>query len=189
MLTICHVLYLNYLPIVWHSEVILWKPRPNLWSRSLIICNCPAASALRHVLLPLPNKNIHADVIKWKHFPRYWPFVRGIHRSPLNSPHKGQWRGALMFSLIYARINGWVNTGEAGDLRCHHAHFDVIVMISSSDFCLYRNSFRNWIRIPVMQFPPLLSHRKSNRLDKDSLIISEQTVVDPNETLIHHAEH
>ena len=43
---------------------------------------------------------IHDDVIKWKHFPRYWPFVRGIHRSPENSPHKGQWRGALMFSLI-----------------------------------------------------------------------------------------
>ena len=44
----------------------------------------------------------HDDVIKWKHFPRYWPFVRGIHRSSVNSPHKGQWRGALMFSLICA---------------------------------------------------------------------------------------
>ena len=43
----------------------------------------------------------HDDVIKWKHFLRYWPFVRGIHRSPVNSPHKGQWRGALMFPLIY----------------------------------------------------------------------------------------
>ena len=32
----------------------------------------------------------HDDVMKWKHFPRYWPFVRGIHRSPVNSPHKGQ---------------------------------------------------------------------------------------------------
>ena len=32
---------------------------------------------------------IHDDVIKWKHFPRYWPFVRGIHRTPVNSPHKG----------------------------------------------------------------------------------------------------
>ena len=40
----------------------------------------------------------HDDVIKWKHFPRYWPFVRGIHLSPVNSPHKGQWRRALMFS-------------------------------------------------------------------------------------------
>ena len=45
---------------------------------------------------------LHDDVIKWKPFPRYWPFVRGIHLSPVNSRHKGQWRGALMFSLICA---------------------------------------------------------------------------------------
>ena len=44
----------------------------------------------------------HDDVIKWKHLPRYWPFVRRIHRSPVNSPHRGQWRGASMFSLICA---------------------------------------------------------------------------------------
>ena len=74
------------------------------------------------------NYNNHDDVIKWKHFPRYWPFVRGIHRSPVNSPHKGQWRGALMFSLICAWINGWVNNREAGDLRRHRAHYDVTVM-------------------------------------------------------------
>ena len=72
--------------------------------------------------------SLHDDVIKWKHFPRYWPFVRGIHRSPVNSPHKGQWRGALMFTLICARINGWVNNREAGDLRRYRAHYDVIVM-------------------------------------------------------------
>ena len=47
-------------------------------------------------------QTFHDDVIKWKHFPRYWPFVRGIHRWPVNSPHKGQWRGAFMFSLISA---------------------------------------------------------------------------------------
>ena len=70
----------------------------------------------------------HDDVIKWKHFPRNWPFMRGIHRSPVNSPHKGQWRGALMFTLICARINGWVNTREAGDLRRYRPHYDVIVM-------------------------------------------------------------
>ena len=46
--------------------------------------------------------DVHDDVIKWKHFPRYCPFVRGIHRWPVNSPHKAQWRGALMFSLICA---------------------------------------------------------------------------------------
>ena len=70
----------------------------------------------------------HDDVIKWKHFPRYWPFVRGIHRSPVNSPHKGQWRGALVFSLIYTWTNGWVNNRDAGDLRRHWAHYDVTLM-------------------------------------------------------------
>ena len=74
------------------------------------------------------SKLIHDDVIKWKHFPRYWPFVRVIHRSPVNCPHRGQWRGALMFSLICAWINAWVNTREAGDLRRYRAHYDVIVM-------------------------------------------------------------
>ena len=63
-----------------------------------------------------------------KHFPRYWPFVRGMHRPPVNSPHKGQWRGALMFSLICTRINGLVNNGETCDLRSHRAHYDVTVM-------------------------------------------------------------
>ena len=72
--------------------------------------------------------NHHDDVIKWKHFPRNWPFVREIHRSPVKFPHKGQWRGALMFSLIYAWINDWVNNREAGDLRRQHGHYDVIVM-------------------------------------------------------------
>ena len=69
----------------------------------------------------------HDDVIKRKHFPRNWPFVREIHRSPVNFPHKGQWLGALMFSLIYAWINDWVNNREAGDLRRQHGHYDVIV--------------------------------------------------------------
>ena len=71
---------------------------------------------------------VHDDVIKWKHFPRYWPFVRGIHRSPENSLHKGQWRGVLMFSLIYAWIDDWVNNREAGDLGRHRTHYDVTVM-------------------------------------------------------------
>ena len=89
------------------------------------------------------NHNIHDDVIKWNHFPRYWPFVRGIHRLPVNSPHKGQWRGALMFSLICARTKSWVNNCEAGDLRCHHAHYDIIVMIfqHQDDAVITNNNF------------------------------------------------
>ena len=71
----------------------------------------------------------HDDVIKWKHVSRYWPFVWGIHRSPVNSPHKGQWRGAFIFPLICVWVNGLVNNQEAGDLRCQRAHYDVIVII------------------------------------------------------------
>ena len=71
----------------------------------------------------------HDDVIKWKHLPRYWPLVRGIHRSPVTFPHKDQWRGALMFSLICVWINGWVNNREAGDFRRYRAHYVVIVML------------------------------------------------------------
>ena len=73
---------------------------------------------------------VHDDVIKWKHFLRNWPFVQGIHRSLVNSPYKGQWRGALMFSLICVWINGWVNNRKAGDLRCYHVQYDLIVMSS-----------------------------------------------------------
>ena len=84
------------------------------------------------VQLKQPDNNtrndFHDDVIKWKYFPRYWPCVPEINRSPVNSPHKGQWRGALMFSLFRASINGWVNNREAGDLR--RAHYDVTVMDS-----------------------------------------------------------
>ena len=76
----------------------------------------------------------HDCVIKWKHFPRYWPFVRETHRSPVNSPHKGQWRGALMFPLINAWTNGWVNNRDAGDLRRHRPHHDVtVIFIVNSD--------------------------------------------------------
>ena len=46
----------------------------------------------------------HDDVIRWKYFPHYCPFVREIHRSPVNSPRKGQWRRALMSCLICSRI-------------------------------------------------------------------------------------
>ena len=76
----------------------------------------------------------HDNAIKWKHFPRYWPFVQGIHRSPANSPHKDQWRKALMFSLICAWINDWVNKlwswwfeADSSPL-CHHNEKSAVVV-------------------------------------------------------------
>ena len=81
----------------------------------------------------------HDDVIKWKYFPRYWPFVREIHRSPVNSLHKGQWRRALMFSLTCAWIHGWVNNREAGVSRRYSAHYGVTVMTA------LRIQFEIWV--------------------------------------------
>ena len=77
----------------------------------------------------------HDDIIKLKHFPHYWSFVRGIHWSLVNSTHKGQWHGALMFSLICTWTNGWVNNWCAGDLRCHCAHYYVTVMEAAVLLC------------------------------------------------------
>ena len=91
---------------------ILLLPKLPLWCFSLY-CWCLSK---------------HDGVIKWKHFPCYWPFVRGIHRSPANSPQKDQWRRVLMFCLICTWTNGWVNNWDAGDFRRHRANCDVIVI-------------------------------------------------------------
>ena len=93
--------------------------------------------------------HLHDDVIKWKQFPRYWPFVGGIHRSPVNSPRKGQWRGALMLPLICVWMNGWVNNRQADDLRRHRAHYDVTLMsepCSVDDFALFAE-LNHWTKI------------------------------------------
>ena len=109
----------------WRHQAIAWT-NVDLSSVKSGVIHLRASSPE----IPQPPITKHDDVIKWKHFPRYWPYVWGIHRSPVNSPHIGQWRGALMFTLICARINGWVNNREAGDLMRHHANYGVIVMIS-----------------------------------------------------------
>ena len=98
------------------------------------------------------------DVIKWKHFSLYWPFVRGIHRSPVNSSHKGQWRGTLMFSLICAYINSWVNNREAGDLGRHRAHYDVILMSTEVAMTAWISHY-----IPIARNSPVTGEFLSQR--------------------------
>ena len=73
-------------------------------------------------------------------FPRYWPFVRGIHWSPVDSPHKGQGREAFMLSLICAWTNGWANNQDAGDYRRLRA------IMTSTNFS------EIWIRIRSFSF-------------------------------------
>ena len=106
---------------------IVWNEIFTLWNHRTI-----NKELLNHICLFLATYikdkgfiAFHDNVIKWKHFPRNWPFVRGIHRGPVNSPHKGQWRGALMFSLICVWINDWVNNREPDDLRRYRAHYNV----------------------------------------------------------------
>ena len=83
-----------------------------------------------HINILHPNNlsREHDDVIKCKHFPRYWLFMRGIHRSPVNSPHKASDSELWYFLWSAPWINGWVNNRETGDLRRRHAHYDVIVI-------------------------------------------------------------
>ena len=83
---------------------------------------------LKSYIIQIYRYIAHVDVIKWKHFPSFKPFVRGILRSPVDSIHKCQWRGALMFSLMFAWLNDWVNSSYAGDLWRHGAPCDVTVM-------------------------------------------------------------
>ena len=71
----------------------------------------------------------HDDVIKWKHFSHYWPFLRSL----ANSPRKGQLHGALIFPLICTWTNFWINDHDTGDLRRHRAHYDVTVMDYTND--------------------------------------------------------
>ena len=96
-------------------------------SRSQITSN--AIGSLTRLSEHYNWSTLHDDIIKWKHFPRYWPFVRGIHWSTVDSPHKGQRSGALMHPLICVWTNGWANRG-AGYLRRHRAHNGVTVIVN-----------------------------------------------------------
>ena len=119
-----------------------------------------------------PWRNIclkcHDDVIKWKYFPRKCPFVRGIHRSPVNSSHKGQWRGALMFSLICVWINDWVNNREAGDSGRYRAHYDVIVIVFHEfrgvEYMIVMKSGYNWMRSSLQSLEASPLHTWENVL-------------------------
>ena len=90
-----------------------------------------------HTILPEENTpEIQAAFLKvrpwWRHqmetFSALLAICAGNSPVLVNSTHRGQWRGALVFSLICAWINGWVNNREADDLRRHRGHYDVNIM-------------------------------------------------------------
>ena len=60
-----------------------------------------------------------------------------INRPPVNSSHRGQWRGALMFSSICAWINAKITNWEADYFRGHRTHYDVTVMAGVKLTCVW----------------------------------------------------
>ena len=100
-------------------------------------CQAKMSKLVRHYLIKCNaacSVPTHYKLQKtwWRHqmetFSALLAICAGNSPVPVNSPHKGQWRGALMFTLICARINDWVKNPEAGDLRRHLDHYDVSVM-------------------------------------------------------------
>ena len=91
----------------------------NLWKYhwNISIWNINNISVNWHTMMTSSNGNIF----------RVTGHLCGEFNCP-RSPHKGH-KGALMFSLICTRINGWVNNDDAGDLRRHHAHYEVTLML------------------------------------------------------------
>ena len=129
---------------VWENENIrIIIPQNNLtctgWCIKLtpcsvckVQCNPPQHISFTGVASEMAKQVVvyHDGVVKWKHFLRYWPFVKGIHGSPVDYPHKGQWRWALMFSLICVWTNGWANNRDASYLRRQFTYYDITVMTS-----------------------------------------------------------
>ena len=85
---------------------------PIQWETSL---QCNAISLISHEMWAC-----YRDVMTWKCFMHYWPFVKGIHL--VDSLHKGPVMHNIDVSLMLARTNCYANSGMGSDLRCHNAH-------------------------------------------------------------------
>ena len=136
-----HMLQLNLICLVWYEMymTIRYVVIFETWLRSTItkvnnetykplpiVRNWSCAHSMRKIA---QLKDFYHMMTSWNgKFTVLLAFVRGIYRSPVNSPYKGQWCGALMCSLIGVWIYGWVNNREAGDLKRYRAHYDVMVM-------------------------------------------------------------
>ena len=109
---------------------------------------------------------LHDDVIKWT-FSTLLAIGAGNSPVTMNFPHKGQWQGALVFSLICTWINGWVNNRGAGDLRPHRTHYDGVVMgvccgvriwLGVRPQVLSKSTGRSLTHLPLTKWPPF--HRR-----------------------------
>ena len=88
------------------DKILLWNP--CLWTDpDTYLWGQPQLRSIPSAYLQ--RTNVKCRTCTWwrhqmVHFPRYCPFVRGIHRSPMNSSHKGQWRGASFLQTIILKV-------------------------------------------------------------------------------------
>ena len=118
----------------------------------------------------------HDDVIKWKHLSCYWSFVWGIDRSPVNSPRKGQWLGALMFFNM--RLNKRLNKQWRG------------WWFETPSHPLWRHCNVNCLAWPHMSIPALGKFRFQNILANQIfmwVIIVPDRAIESTEMLIEPA--
>ena len=145
---------MRWTPSRFWGEVAVMSPhdgewRVGGWGLSQILSNESLSDSLKHISTGKHSLHISwrsTHLLHWYFLFSWWRhqmetysaslafvrgihrWLRGIHRSPVYSPHTDQWRGALMFSLICAWSNGWVSNQDTGYLRHHRAHYDVTVM-------------------------------------------------------------
>ena len=130
--TYCYSLAIQYLNV----KLTSWKlsPYPGLSVIRIVLSSETFRSGPNDTRYILCTKGISNWVPMlnawWCHRMETFSALLAIcaGNSLVNSPHKGKWRGALMFSLICPWMNDWVNNREAGDLRRHRTHYDVTVM-------------------------------------------------------------
>ena len=130
----------NWIVYLRNADVLRRRVNESFW----VIHGSPTNYMWQYYItaLGLLLTKMHDDVIKWKYFPCYWPFVRGIHRSQVNSPHKGQWRGALIFSwsMSIQWWGWWFETPSrllwphCNVLRHYRGYFNRIFLIKSFSF-------------------------------------------------------
>ena len=149
----------------------LWGESTIAISRGLFFCwqryFRPVKRCLKNVLMMVSMR--YADVIiKWKHYPRNWPFVRGIHRWQVDSSYKGQWRGALMSSVICVLTNVWANNVDAGNMRHYRAQYHVTIML----FTLHDGYPILWLLLAKALLSFLGSNAVASRLANDSAVLT-----------------
>ena len=126
--------------VIWIKKLIIWKPQAKAiyqqWHRVIFYAY---GTYLGHLQKAWCGYNT-AHITKFYEFEKSWwrhqmeTFSALLTLCAGNSPVSCEFPSqrsvtrSLDVSLICAWINAWVNNREAGDLRLHRGHYDVIVM-------------------------------------------------------------